>query len=127
MSASKIEYKGISYNFKYTLEKYCSSDPKGFLGEGKIIIEQNSLDGFLDEILKDTNACYRIIYPCTEGDSSFDHHTGRWAFEIGKFDYEIKDQKINRQISHEIDTIIGSFKRIKNLKTNTNNKKNDKF
>jgi hypothetical protein len=118
MTTNEFKYEGKSYGFKYTLEKYNSDDKKGIWGNKEVLLEQNTLDGFLEEILKDTTSVYRIIYPCTIGSPNFDNYTGRWAFNIGNFNHELKENNKNREIVGELNTIIEGFENIKRISNN---------
>jgi hypothetical protein len=91
MEIKEDEIKGKPYKFKYTLKRYNRNE--SFLDDGKIIFEQNSLDGFLEEILKNSDFVYSIYYPCEEGHINFNNFTGRWALNIGSF---IKKKKLKK-------------------------------
>lgn len=118
MATNQIKYEGKPYDFKYTLEKYNSDDKKGIFGDKEVLLEQNTLDGFLEEIFKDTKSFYRILYPCTIGSPNFDEYTGRWAFHIGIFNHELKEKNKNSNIVRELNNIIGGFENIKRINNN---------
>jgi len=58
------------------------------LGEYETLIDSDSLDGVMEEILKDTSYVYILHYPCIEGHPRYDKFTGRWIVQIGEFNHD---------------------------------------
>lgn len=100
------------YKFKYTLKKYDFEDEKGIRGDCKIILESDSLNGFFEEILKDTKSVYALLYPCTKGSPNFDYFTGRWSIQIGRFKKDIAESQKNSQI---VGSLIEIFQNLKDI------------
>lgn len=86
------------YKLKYTLKKFSFNDERGIYGDGNIILESDSLNGFLEEILKDAKSVYVLLYPCTKGSPNFDFFTGRWSLKIGLFEKEINERNKNSAV-----------------------------